>query len=482
LSTQGHPQSTGLPTGFSFCPARSGSNYKADRVIISRYNRGLANDTKGRAKVQELCTKAIQPLLDSSKIKLLLTSNAPYDISEDASHWQDGLRSIWTHAVAYNFKHILLIPDHFDPNNSSSISPNACYFNAILDYDKLTDQQYFEWQYFLRSFGNGHEIVSNQWFEEKLIKSLGPTLLAEVRSDYYKLDDFYKGSISLLRIIINRMVQSNQESRRAMEDYIKTFDIRNFPGEDVTEASLRLKAIARSLGKDNLPKDIIHRVLKGFSLASTPGFQVCAITKNPCFRQDSCPPTCNMQHASLYTQLVNVLHNLELKFIDLCSGCCWLGLGHGTATTKSVFNANEDNDSTDDDANDYAIYKVAIGKVALPFDKWVKDKTCHHCNKLGHIRGEHCPKYVSDAFAGWVPPPRKRSTKTFSKPCRFTTTFHTMNQTCQPPDKTHRSYATTDVILSDEWLSSPPLTNPATADTAADTHSAFLTAFGCPKE
>ena len=479
-STQVHPQGTGLPTGFSFRPARSGSNYEADRVIISRYNRGPANDTKGRAKVQELCTKAIHPLLDSSKIKSLLTSDTPYDISEDASHWQDGLRSIWTHAVAYDFKHILLIPDHFDPNNSSSISPNARYFNAVLDYDKLTDQQYFEWQYFLRSFGNGHEIVSDQWFEEKLIKSLGPTLLAEVRSDYYELDDFYKGSISLLRIIINRMVQSNQESHRAMEDYIKTFDIRNFPGEDVTEASLRLKAIARSLGKDNLPKDIIHRVLEGFSLASTPGFQ------SLCHYKESMLSTgfmsTNMRHAPLYTQLVDVLHDLELKFIDLRSGRRWLGLGHGTATTKSVFTANDDNDSTDDDTDDYATYKIAVGKVALPFDEWVKDKTCHHCNELRHIRGEHCPKYVSDVFAGRVPPPRKRSTKTFSKPRRFTTTSHTTHQTRQQPDKNHRSYATTDVISSDEWSSSPSLTNPATAETAADTHSAFLTALGCPKE
>jgi hypothetical protein len=479
-STQGQSQYTGLPTGFSLRPARSSSNYKADCIIISRYNRGPATDTKGRAKVQELCTKPIQPLLDSSKIKSLLTSDAPYDISEDASHWQDGLRSIWTHAVAFDFKHILLIPDYFNPNNSSSISPNARYFNAVLDYDKLTDQQYFEWQYFLRSFGNGHEIVSDQWFEEKLIKSLGPTLLAEVRSDYYKLDDNYKGSISLLRIIINRMVQSNQELQRAMEDYIKTFDIRAFPGEDVSEASLRLKAIARSLGKDNLPTDIIHRVLEGFSLASTPGFQ------SLCHYKESMLSTgfmsTNMRHASLYTQLVDVLHNLELKFIDLRSGRHWLGIGHGTATTKSAFNATEDDDSTDDDTDDYAIYKVAVGKAALPFDEWVKDKTCHHCNKLGHIRGEQCPKYVSDVFAGWVPPPKKRSTKPFSKPCRFPHTSHTTNRTRQSPDNHQRSYAAADIIASDESMSPPSSTNTATTDAYAATHSAFLTALGCPKE
>jgi hypothetical protein len=69
------------------------------------------------------------------------------------------------------------------------------------------------------------------------------------------------------------MVQNSQKSRRAMEEYIKKFDIRNFPGEDVTEASLHLKAIACSIGKDCLLLDIVHRVLGGNAHASTPSFQ-----------------------------------------------------------------------------------------------------------------------------------------------------------------------------------------------------------------
>ena len=103
------------------------------------------------------------------------------------------------------------------------------------------------------------------------MKSLDPALLREVMSEFTKLET--KGSITLLRVIINRIVQSNQESRRAMEEYIKTFDIRRFPGEDVTKACLRIKAIAQSIGTHQLPADIIHRVLEGFAHASTPAFQ-----------------------------------------------------------------------------------------------------------------------------------------------------------------------------------------------------------------
>ena len=198
------PGASGLPTGFAFRPVRSTSSYESDRVIVSRYHRGSTQNPKEHAKIREICTKAIQPQLDSSKIKTLLTDDqSNYDISEDASHWQDGIRSIWTHAVAYDYRHILMIPEFFDPNDQTSIPSNTRYFNAVLEHDKLTDEMCFSWQYFIRSYGCGNEVTSDQWFEDKLWKSLGPTLLSEVRSDFHELPDYYKGSISLLRIIIN---------------------------------------------------------------------------------------------------------------------------------------------------------------------------------------------------------------------------------------------------------------------------------------
>jgi len=38
---------------------------------------------------------------------------------------------------------------------------------------------------------------------------------------------------------------------------LKKFDITAFPGENVPIAYLRLKAVARALGNDDLPKNIV---------------------------------------------------------------------------------------------------------------------------------------------------------------------------------------------------------------------------------
>ena len=191
---------------------------------------------------------------------------------DDAFQGQESLDNIWKHAVASDFAHILMIPSVFS-TTTSSVPQDAKYINCVLDFEQLTDSAYFCWQEFVRLYGHSEEILSDKMFEEKLWKSLTPGLHSEVSCDFRELPKNQKGSISLLRLIVNRVMHTGQESRRAMEDYIKTFDIRKYPGEDVTKACIRLKAIARSLGTEQLPMDIIHCVLDSFARASTPEFQ-----------------------------------------------------------------------------------------------------------------------------------------------------------------------------------------------------------------
>lgn len=404
-STTNHmPQ--GTPYGFMFRAAprtAAPADYDNDRIIIARANRGAT--VKERAKVRELCTTAITPQITRSNITKLLTSDATsYDIAEDAAQWQTTLRTIYRHVVASDFKHIVMIPLEFDEHDKNSINASTQYVNAVLDHDKLTDEHYKRFQRFLRRYGRDEEVTSDSWFEEKLWKSLSSTLLSEVSSEFLELDkdedlskpgaETCKGSITLLRLIINRVVQSNQESRRALEEYIKTFDICRFSGEDVTAASLRIKAVARALGVDNLSSDIIHCVLEGFAHASTPMFQTFCATQESLITSSLIRDRLRNKH-TLYKMLVDILTDLEIRYTDLRSGHRWLGHGHGSSTVDSVFVSNSTQDNDDDgsydDDDDYAVYFTSVGRhKALPFDVWVRDKKCHHCGELGHIRPQ-CP-------------------------------------------------------------------------------------------
>jgi hypothetical protein len=375
--------------GFVTRPTPRPNTYESDRVLIPRNSRGITE--KERNKSRELCTTAITPSIKRSNITKILTSDSAssYDISEDATQWQTTLLTIHRHVVASDFKHIIMIPQIFDEKLGTITDNGTDHFNAILDHDKLHPDQYTCWQKFLREWGGKEEVTSDQWLEEMLMKSLEPALHREVLSAISEIEnENEQGSITTLRIIINRIVQSNQESRRAMEEYIKNFDIRLFPGEDVTEACLRIKAIAQSIGTHQLPSDIIHRVLEGFVYASTPAFQ------NFCYTQESVISSSLVRNrltsTTLYQQLVDVLSDLETRYMDLRNGQRWLGYGHGTSTTASAFVSNTSSDYSDngcDDTEDYTVYLNTVGRnKAVPYDVWVRDKTCHHCGEIGHVR------------------------------------------------------------------------------------------------
>jgi hypothetical protein len=196
-----------------------------------------------------------------------------------------------------------------------------------------------------------------------------------------------------------------------MEEFLKNFDILSFPGENVTLASLRIKAIAQSLGPTKLPTDIVHRILEGFARSSTPAFS------NLCYHQESMISSSlvksSLRQDTLYKTLISVLGDLEVRYNELLSGQRWLGLGHGTQAAKSVFLTNPDLDedsSDDEDYSNYAAFTAREGRTVIPFNTWVKDKICRNCDEIGHIQRD-CPK------------PRRR-TSTHQQRSRQTKLYH----------------------------------------------------------
>ena len=367
-------------------------NYENNRIIIPRDKRGSTD--KEKVKMHEICTEAITPRITRGNIaKLLSSTDESYDIATDAAQWQSALHNIWDHVVKFDYTHIVYIPASFDPTNPNSIGAHTTFVNSVLDHDQLTDNHYFSWQTLIRRFGQREEQQSDAWLEDKLWNSVDSDLKAEVMSTFNDLHSTQKGSISLLRLIINRIVQNSQESRRAMEEYIKSFDIRKFSGEDVTKASLRIKAVAQSLGTTKLPTDIVHRVLEGFAHSSTPAFS------QLCHHQESMISSSlvksTLRQDTLYKTLIAIMNDLEIKYLELLSGNRWYGLGNSTPTPTTAFFTNTaDADSDDPDTDEYEDYMVLTartGQRAIPFDIWVKDKTCRNCNEVGHIQHD-CPK------------------------------------------------------------------------------------------
>jgi hypothetical protein len=177
------------------------------------------------------------------------------------------------------------------------------------------------------------------------------------------------------------MVIRNQEAWDALEEYIKLFDIRNFPGENVPTACLKLKAVVAVLG-DKLPSNAVRTLLEGFARASTKSFSSVCESKIA-MRSDSI-------YASLLTtiplcnQVTLMLDDLEQKYQQLITAKKWEGIGHVgmNHNNKSSYNITQD-----DEEWGYAAYarNNKSRKGFLAFEEWAKLQKCNFCGTQGHV-------------------------------------------------------------------------------------------------
>jgi hypothetical protein len=137
------------------------------------------------------------------------------------------------------------------------------------------------------------------------------TLCAEVESDLKCLPVNQRGAITMLPFIIKCMVICNQEAWDALKEYIKTFDIRSFPGENVPTACLKLKAVVTLLG-DRLPSNAVCTILEGFARAFTKFFA--SVCNSKIAMQSNSIYASLVAKQTLCSQVTSMLINLEQKY------------------------------------------------------------------------------------------------------------------------------------------------------------------------
>jgi hypothetical protein len=112
-----------------------------------------------------------------------------------------------------------------------------------------------------------------------------------VESDLQGLPVDHCGAVTMLCFIIKHLMICNQEAWDSFKDYVKTFDIHNFPGKNVPTACLKLKAVINVLG-NKTPSNAIYTILEGFAHASTDTFT------------DVCKSKIAMRSDNIYTSLL----------------------------------------------------------------------------------------------------------------------------------------------------------------------------------
>jgi hypothetical protein len=268
-TTPSHSLASGLQITMS---SRNKRDLSDTRIIIKKDERG--SDAITRKKTRDKVVKPLERKLSAGNLSRLLTSNdiTDYDVAADALSWQSSLKNIRKFCTQYDMFSLLLIPQNVDLSSPQLVVKASHFKDAIDDWKTLVDEDYFAWQELLLRHGSKEDTTSDNWLDDVLLLSMETTLRAEVESDVFSIPKERRGSITTLRCIIKRMIIKNQEARDALENYIKSFDITKFPGENVPTACLHLKAVAHALGNNDFPSNTIRKVLDGFGKSSTKSF------------------------------------------------------------------------------------------------------------------------------------------------------------------------------------------------------------------
>ena len=332
----------------------------------------------------------------------MLTANdhKDYDIADDAQAWQQALKNVLSYATKFDMGSIFQLPNIFDLVDASRIKKATVWTNILTDYSLVDERAIYRWQEFVLTFGSSSDVESDNWMEDTLRLSMDPTLKAEVLSDLEELEELQRGAISIFYLITKRMVIRNQEAKDAMLEWFNTFDIRNYDNQDVSGASLRIKAISRALGSSNLPTNAVRRILDGFSHATNETFKNLCSTSSAML--SSSLYTHGMRTKSVATQLHTVLDDLVAKYLELLGGKKWEGIGHESSAFKAAFTTVIGGQTPTDIFEQYEEARIlaAQGNKKLPFAEWVKTAVCHLCGESGHIKPD-CPKskYKSQRLA-----------------------------------------------------------------------------------
>ena len=392
-------------------------------VSLPKAERGQTMTDRLRTKAK-VCIGLNPKLAYSGVLQIITTADLKeYDIAKASHQWQYAIQNVADHFQKFDMQAIFRIPGRFTVGAADSVLTATTFTNVLTDWRSVDVTTCKRWQRWLLKWSSNADRESDAWAQEILRRTMDDELRADISSDMIDLDAEEQGAVTMFRLIIERMVVRNQEAHDAMIAYLTEFDIRLFDGECVNTAVVRIKAIARALTEEHLPKNVVRCVLKGFKKASNTDFQ------------DICSTNIAMLSSTLFRtqlatmtrreQLFSVLDDLLVKYAELKQAKLWNGVGHERSAFIAL-TSSLDHSSQRDPLVEYAdaCAMAARRGQQLPFAEWVRNKTCHRCGKKGHIEID-CPlnpnrRPESESHLRPAPTrrPRRQSARSTNRPPR----------------------------------------------------------------
>lgn len=347
--------------------------------ILSKHERGYTQEA--RLKRKKVATAPLTDKLACSNVLSLLTSESLDEdaLVKDNQNWQTSIRGLQMRLREHDMLGPFKIPTTFLDDGTVIEDP----FRNLFDDQSITEDEVRRWQRVLLRKASQVDVESDQWAEILLDGSMTATLKQLVLDDFEELAEDERGAVTMAFFMVRNMRLSNQESIDGLQEWVRTFTILKFSGQNVNTACSHVRAVIKTLDSiGEIPANAMRCILDGFAAANTEEFKALCVQLAAADR--SSVIRTNVEGMSMRKKIFSVLKDLDQTYRDLKAGHRWRGVSHdGAAYSASL--------STDD-------AQALAARRQLPYDLWVKRAKCHNCGETGHIQKD-CPNKPSNSPA-----------------------------------------------------------------------------------
>ena len=380
-------------------PALTANELVTSRVVVKKEDRG--DSARDIQRTRERVIKALELKLSTPKYEEVLDATKELDLADYSNNWQQAIEGFYEWAHRFDVIDIFQVPDNFDPADPTSIVTCNVWTNLIRKFDEIPLDDVKEWQVFLNCWSGPLERQSSDWAVDVLKISTEKNLLSQVNQDYTRLPSEQRGACTYYKLIVSRIVIRTHEAKIALQNYITNFDIRNFDGENVSMAVMRIKAVLTSLTEKDVPSNALTKITKGFSSASQEDFKNLCITQSAQFAT----PLYKMafEKYSITQQIYITLETFEARYQEILTANDWSGVGKEASAFKLELADNTYKKPADRDDSrkkfvkkDFNGYNRDSGNRRdqkqryATKEEWLANQVCRGCKEKGHFWRD-CP-------------------------------------------------------------------------------------------
>ena len=272
---------------------------------------------------------------------------------------------------------IFMIPERVaDFSNHTQVISATSFTDLLLNHQSISLDDVTGYQEFINTAADTVEIDSSNMVSRVLSNATEKSLLLRVKQSYDVLPPAQQGGLVFFKLVADAIDKDTFENRQALIDWMKSFTILSYDGENVDVASTRFSAIATSLGAHG-PPDAARYYMEGMAKSSCEKFNgsvnaAIGLHGNHLYKQ----LLTTKKSGSNLSELQDLIQSFSARYLSLRQTNEWTGVNHkASKSSNSAFKAQFSN------------------RKEFDFKAWFDSKICGTCGK------NHPTKYHNDLGA-----------------------------------------------------------------------------------